>query len=155
MAIRCDDADLFKVCITAARYARAGTWDKRDDRQTQRCLAAADITGTWQATLGAQGPEPLRLVLRISKDSSGGFSGAAYSIDQGTEAIPAREMMLKGDTFSFSAPDVGGTYTGTLSADGTSIAGTWTQRQPRPLTSHARDGAKRVADRARHQHLNT
>jgi non-heme chloroperoxidase len=103
-------------------------------RTTAARSAAPDISATWQATLGAQSPKPLRLVLRISKDASGDLTGAVYSIDQGTEAIQVREVTLQGDTFSFTAPDVGGTYTGKLSADGTSIAGTWTQRQPLPLT---------------------
>lgn len=96
--------------------------------------AAADITGTWQATLGAQGRTPLRVILRISKASSGELTGALYSIDQGTEAIPVRQMALQSDTFRFTAPDVNGTYSGKLTADGTSIVGTWTQRRRLPLT---------------------
>lgn len=96
--------------------------------------SAADVTGTWQATLGAKGPTPLRIVLRIEKNSSGELTAAIYSIDQGTESIAVRGMTLQSGTLRFKVPDVRGTYTGKLGVDGTSISGTWTQTVARPLT---------------------
>ena len=101
---------------------------------TTAAMPTADVTGVWQATLGANGRSPLRIVLRISKDSSRSFTGAAYSIDQGAEALVMRNIALRGTTLNFIVPDVRGTYTGKLDAEGTSIVGTWTQAKPMALT---------------------
>jgi len=62
---------------------------------TTAAMPTADVTGVWQATLGANGRSPLQIVLRISKDSSQSFTGAAYSIDQGAEALVMRDSTLR------------------------------------------------------------
>ncbi|HEY6233500.1 MAG TPA: hypothetical protein VIW69_00175, partial [Candidatus Elarobacter sp.] len=95
--------------------------------------SAADIAGTWQATLQTGAPTPLRIVLKIARNDAGALTATAYSIDQVPEALPVESITLTGDTLAFSVPDVRGTYAGKVSADGASIAGTWTQNRPRPL----------------------
>ena len=81
----------------------------------------------------AWSPTPLRLVLKIARDDAGGLRANVYSIDQVPEALPVESITLTGDSLAFSVPDVRGTYAGKVSADGASIAGTWTQNRPRPL----------------------
>ena len=95
--------------------------------------SAADIAGTWQAALQTGGPTPLRLVLKIARDDAGGLRANVYSIDQVPEALSVEPITVTGDSLAFSVPDVHGTYAGKISADGASIAGTWTQNRPRPL----------------------
>jgi pimeloyl-ACP methyl ester carboxylesterase len=95
--------------------------------------SAADIAGTWQATLLPGSPTPLRIVLKIARNDAGGLTATAYSIDQTPEAMPVESITLTGDSLALSVPDVRGTYAGKVSADGASIAGTWTQNRPRPL----------------------
>ena len=56
-----------------------------------------------------------------------------YSIDQNGQGIPASAVSLKGSAFKFTIPAIGGSYEGTLSADGTTIKGTFTQGGPLPL----------------------
>ena len=95
--------------------------------------SAADIAGTWQGTLLPGSPTPLRIVLKIARDDAGTLTATAYSIDQTPEALTVESITLTGDSLVFSVPDVRGTYAGKVSADGASIAGTWTQNRPRPL----------------------
>jgi hypothetical protein len=94
--------------------------------------ARGNIAGDWQGTLQAE--KSLRIVLKISK-SDKGWDAMMYSIDQGAFPIKASSVTLNGSTLKFSVEMIGGNYEGTLSADGNSIAGTWTQGpNPLPLT---------------------
>jgi uncharacterized protein (TIGR03435 family) len=88
---------------------------------------AQDITGDWQGTLHAG--KDLRIVVKITKDD-GKLKAVGYSIDQGSQPMGTTGVTLDGKNFKFSVPGVGGSYQGTLSADGNTIDGTWTQGQP-------------------------
>jgi uncharacterized protein (TIGR03435 family) len=91
-----------------------------------------NITGQWQGTLNA-GRE-LRTVVMISNADGGGLRALFYSIDQSTQAINA-VTTLQGTTVRFSIAPLNVNYEGTLSADGKTIAGTFTQNgKPLPLT---------------------
>jgi uncharacterized protein (TIGR03435 family) len=58
-----------------------------------------------------------------------------YSIDQGGRPINVSSIALDGSTFKYSVDLIGGSYEGTLSADGNSIVGNWSQGStPMPLT---------------------
>jgi non-heme chloroperoxidase len=98
-------------------------------------LCAQDISGDWQGTLLAvQGP--LRTVLKISKSDDGGWNALMYNIDQGPDqgGIRLTSITLQGSTLRYSIDRMNGSYEGKLSADGTSIAGSWTQNNgPRQL----------------------
>jgi uncharacterized protein (TIGR03435 family) len=87
-------------------------------------LFAQDITGTWQGSLPAS--QGLRLVLKISIDS-GKLRAVAYSIDRNPTPIPANAVTRDGSTVKITLSAIAGGYEGRLSADGNSIAGTWTQ----------------------------
>jgi hypothetical protein len=97
-------------------------------------LFAQDITGTWQGTLPATGANrALRLVTRISKsDDPGALKAVVYSIDQGGMVLTATTITLQDSILKLTIAGIGSTYEGRLSADGNSIAGTWTQG-PTPL----------------------
>ena len=83
-----------------------------------------DITGNWQGTL--QAGNGLRTVLKISKDD-GKLKGVLYSVDQGGQPLPMTSISLQGQTVNFAIKMIDVAYTGTLSADGKSIAGNATQ----------------------------
>ena len=93
-------------------------------------LLAQNITGTWQGTLHAG--RDLRTVIKISTTDKDTLKVVLYSIDQGGQGLPSGSTTLQGSAVRISFPGIGGTYEGKLSADGNSIAGTWTQG-PRPL----------------------
>jgi uncharacterized protein (TIGR03435 family) len=100
--------------------------------------AREDVAGDWQGTLvfpgsGGQAGARFRLVLRIAKEADGSWSALNYSIDQGATPMHTSGVSLRGTTFRFAIPSLGGSYEGQVSADGNGIAGAWTQGAPLPL----------------------
>ncbi|HKE29755.1 MAG TPA: hypothetical protein VKB88_45715 [Bryobacteraceae bacterium] len=93
---------------------------------------AQDIAGDWQGTLNT-GMGELRLVLHITKDADRAFKATLDSVDQGAPGIPIRSITLKDSKLRFDVAAVQGTYEGTMSADGNTIAGTWSQGNPLSL----------------------
>ena len=85
-----------------------------------------DITGSWQGTLHAPGRD-LRIVFKVSKAPDGKLSGVMYSIDQGGQPITASSVSVEGSTVKYAVSAINGSYEGTLSADGSTIDGKWTQ----------------------------
>jgi uncharacterized protein (TIGR03435 family) len=96
-------------------------------------LHAQDITGNWQGTLTA-GKQDLRLIVVVTKDD-GRLQGKFYSIDQqGVPVLKLSSISQDGPAVKFTIDLAGVTYEGKLSADGSAIAGTWTQGSaPLPL----------------------
>src|SRR5262249_46612335 len=90
-------------------------------------LQTRDIAGTWQGTLRA-GARELRIVMKISKDT-GDLKALMYNIDQGPGSIPSNSVTVQDANIKISFSGINGTYEGKLSADGNSLAGTWTQGQ--------------------------
>jgi uncharacterized protein (TIGR03435 family) len=86
---------------------------------------AQNLVGNWQGTL--QAGKELRIVFVIANAEGGGLRATMHSIDQGAQGIPVTTITLQGSTLRMSIQGIGGTYEGTLSAEGTTIAGSWTQ----------------------------
>ena len=114
-------------------------------------LRAQDITGDWQGKLAVPQGSPLRIVLRISLGENGVRNAKFYSIDQSPDGFVAEPMTL-GDPrsrFVFRFPQA--SYEGQLSADGTSIDGTWIQGGRRALIfQRATQGNAWSTDAAHH-----
>src|SRR5262245_52999539 len=85
---------------------------------------AAGPEGSWQGTLDT-GAVKLRLVLTISKSGSD-YKGVLESLDQGS-TIPAEKVMLNGDKLRADFSRVNGFYEGSISKEGSELAGTWSQ----------------------------
>jgi len=101
---------------------------------------AQDLSGQWQGTL--QAGQPLRLVFTIANADGGGLRAMMYSIDQGTQGLSASSMTLQGKTVRIAIDALKGTFEGTLSEEGNSIAGTWSQGPGSlPLTLTRASGA--------------
>jgi len=84
-----------------------------------------DLSGNWQGTL--QAGKSLRLVLKIARDEKG-WVAKFFSIDQaGGQPINVTGVTVDGSAVKLTIPLIGGDYAGTLSADGTTMTGTWTQ----------------------------
>jgi uncharacterized protein (TIGR03435 family) len=96
-------------------------------------LSAQTIAGTWQGTLPigptGQGTTPgsgnPRIVFTIEKKPDGSFHGGVTSIDRGN-SLPFTSVTFSASNVTFAVGDALN-YRGKLSADGKSIAGTWTQ----------------------------
>ena len=84
----------------------------------------SDIAGNWQGTL--QLGKGLRTIVQVAKAEKG-YTGKLYSIDQSAQGIPLSTVTQDGSTVKYAVEQIGVTYTGTLSADGNSIVGTFSQ----------------------------
>ena len=96
---------------------------------------AQDIVGDWNGKLKV-GEAELRLVLHVTKGDDGSLKATLDSIDQGASGIPVNAVTLKDSKFNLTVDAVHGTYDGKVNADGSEIAGTWTQGQPLELNFH-------------------
>lgn len=94
-------------------------------------LRAQDLTGNWQGTLKAS--RDLRMILVVSKED-GRLQAKLYSIDETAQPFRVSFISLDGSTVKFAIDLNGTAYKGKMSADNTTIAGTWTQGvTPTPL----------------------
>jgi uncharacterized protein (TIGR03435 family) len=84
---------------------------------------AQSIAGTWQGTLPV-GQSP-RIVLRIADAGNGALRGSISFIDRSADAVPLLSTTYRAPNLTAAISDI--TFRGKLSADGKSIAGTWTQ----------------------------
>jgi CubicO group peptidase (beta-lactamase class C family) len=90
------------------------------------------IDGDWAGVLRA-GDHSLRVVFHFHGAPGGKIDGSLDSLDQGAMGIPCSNVKLKGQKLTLEVPAVHGTYSGTLSADGNKLSGTWMQGAPLTL----------------------
>jgi hypothetical protein len=81
---------------------------------------------------------PLTVILHLSKSADGTLAGTLDSPNQGANGLVCADFHLDGTALSFRVPVVNGSWTGTVSADGATLTGTWSQGTPAPLV-FARD----------------
>jgi uncharacterized protein (TIGR03435 family) len=91
---------------------------------------AQNITGNWQGALQA-GPQKVRIVFKIALENDK-LKSTLYTVDQPSAPV-ATTIAWDGSTVKMTIPAANGKYEGKLSADGNSIAGTWTQGAPLAL----------------------
>ena len=96
-------------------------------------MAQQPVTGDWQGTLPG-GTSPLRVVLHLESDGTGRLNGMAFLIDQSPDGFTLTSAELDDHTLNFAIDFIGGNYSGTLSSDGQTISGSWTQGSVTPFT---------------------
>jgi D-alanyl-D-alanine-carboxypeptidase/D-alanyl-D-alanine-endopeptidase len=84
------------------------------------------IDGIWLGTLTIGG-QTLRAQVKLAK---GGTSCVFDSVDQKSFGIPCGNVVVKGDAVAFDVPAVNGKWVGTISADGGTLTGTFSQGAP-------------------------
>jgi hypothetical protein len=62
-----------------------------------------DLAGDWNGVIEAP-PQTLRSALHITSNPAGGLSATFDSIDQKAVGIPASDVVLKDNDFSFAIP---------------------------------------------------
>jgi pimeloyl-ACP methyl ester carboxylesterase len=99
-------------------------------------LYAQNLTGSWQGTLAVPHGQPLRIVLKISRGENGLQNAKFYSIDQSTDGYAAASIIVSDPHSRFVLTFPQASYEGQLSADSSSIDGTWIQGGRRALILH-------------------
>ena len=87
-----------------------------------------NIAGTYNGMLGN-----LHLRLHLTSEASGAFTGALDSLDQNAIGLPCADIHIDGQSLTFNVPAVNGSWKGTVSPDGASLSGTWSQGASLPL----------------------
>ncbi len=87
---------------------------------------AAKAAGTWSGSLAAGG-QALRLIFHIEADADGSLSGTMDSPDQGQTGLTISEIAFDGATLRVDLTYAGAYFEGDLSADGSSVVGSWNQ----------------------------
>src|SRR5581483_6222447 len=90
--------------------------------------SSANFAGDYTGMLG-----PVHVTLHLVSGQDGQLTGTADSPEQGMSGLPCSNIHIDGQALSFKVPNVNGTWTGFLSADGKSLSGTWSQGSPMPL----------------------
>ena len=83
-----------------------------------------ELEGTWNGTLVAS-TGPLRLVLTMA-NQDGRSIGRIVNVDEGGLTIPF-VITQKASSVNLESPSVAGSFSGELNAEGTELAGAWTQ----------------------------
>jgi len=109
------------LCMIVSAIALAGV------------LHAQELAGAWQGTLQPPAGPALRIVMQLSQAADQTWQARMYSIDQGGQPINAT-VTLQGSALKIAIPAIGGTFEGRVSDDRNTIAGTFTQGAPVPLT---------------------
>jgi uncharacterized protein len=84
------------------------------------------VQGLWLGTLDVGGTK-LRLLLKVTRDTSGALSAKVDSIDQGASDLKIDTISQQGRSVRFEAKELGLSYEGVLNESGTEITGTLKQ----------------------------
>ena len=95
------------------------------------------LVGTWQGEVTDQfGRRPL--ILHVSADAKGALSASLDLPYRNALHLPVWDFRLDRDKVEFSLPAVDDTYSGTLSVDGSTISGFWSQEHKATNFTYAR-----------------
>lgn len=93
-----------------------------------------NLEGSWTGTIDANGT-PHQIGLKMANHPDGTSTGSVIT-SEGVE-INITKITNKDASLTLEVKNVGGLYVGALNADGTELAGTWTQGKfSAPLTFH-------------------
>jgi len=84
------------------------------------------VVGDWEGALSAMGQE-LTVVFHITQGEDGSLAATLDSPDQGAFGIACEAPVVEEGSVTIPVAAVQGEYVGTISEDGSTIEGTWTQ----------------------------
>lgn len=89
----------------------------------------SDLTGYWLGTLGDDGGEDgsLRLLFRIYQEEEMNNRVALYSLDQGSDRLPAHQVSYANDHLTLYFDDINGRFEGDVDDSKEVVTGTWHQ----------------------------
>jgi pimeloyl-ACP methyl ester carboxylesterase len=87
---------------------------------------AQTVKGDWNGTLTTPSGGQLRILFQF-RDTPAGLQVTPMNVDLRGETYPAGIVTLSGKALTIALPALNGSYQGTLSDDGRTISGSWTQ----------------------------
>lgn len=112
---------------------RAGAAAEDEPPAPPAAVPGEGLAGEWLGTLDT-GAFDLRVVLRVEEAAGGAPTATLDSVDQGA-VMPVDALTLEERAVRFAVAGIGAAFAGTMSADGSAIAGVWTQAgRELPLT---------------------
>jgi hypothetical protein len=100
----------------------------RIDAPVKSAAVGKELEGPWSATLDGASPNggPRRIVLTLSNQPDGTSTGTVFNSGEGLE-IPIASITQKDSTVTLDLKAVGGSYSGTVTADGSELKGSYIQ----------------------------
>ncbi len=106
---------------TTLPFSLTRTGDARLDTPLTSPAVGKDLEGTWNATVGGK-----RVALRLVNRPDGTAIARIINIDQGGMEFPVA-VAQHASSVTFESTAIAGSFSGTLNADATELAGTWTE----------------------------
>jgi uncharacterized protein (TIGR03067 family) len=117
----------------AVPFTLTRTGNARIDAPASNAPLGQELEGTWNGTVNVGGRQK-RLILRMTNRPDGPGTGSVASVEDQLE-FPIATITVKAPSVTLGLPSINGSYVGNLNADGTELAGTWTQgTSTAPLT---------------------
>ncbi len=127
-------AALGAVLVTPCLFGAVPVPQTQSSAQAAAPASTQDIAGTWQGTLHVPSANrDLRIVNRITKNADGTLKVMFYSIDQSAHGLAANKATFENGTLKYSIDGANVAYEGKMSADGKTLAGSFTQGDSIPL----------------------
>jgi hypothetical protein len=125
--------------IETVPFSLTRNGDAQIEAPPKNAPISKNLEGVWKGTLAVDGGE-FPIVLKMSNQQDGTSTAVMNSVNEGFE-LPAA-MVQKGASLTLEVKILSSSYSGTLNAAGTELAGTYTtQGMSLPLTFH-RDSGK-------------
>ena len=116
-----------------APFTLTRTGEAQIDTPKRQAPVGKALEGNWNGSLAAR-MGAMRLVLSIANDEDGA-TARVVNLDQGSLEIPASTITMSGSTVTLEFASIGASYAGTLSPNGSELAGTFSEaRGSVPLT---------------------
>jgi hypothetical protein len=137
-----DDGTIVSGDATVSGYVLPFSMKRTGDARLRPPATSAavsrELEGTWRGTLQANGLT-LHALLTIANQPDGRALAHVVSVDEGGLVVPV-VMVQSGTNVSYEQKGVPGSYSGTLSADGKRLSGTFTQRGTSLPLTFTREG---------------
>jgi hypothetical protein len=85
------------------------------------------LAGKWRGSIKPVPGVELRLQAELQADSAGKLTGELLNLDQGSARVPIETLTEKDGAVQFDLPRIRGGFIGKLNADGSELAGEWSQ----------------------------
>jgi hypothetical protein len=106
-------------------FSLTRTGDARILPAPKSAAIGKELEGTWHGALDVNGAQ-MRLVVKMANQADGTAAGTIVSPD-GSGVEIAIGMTQKASSVTIDVASVGASFVGALNAEGTELAGTWTQ----------------------------